>query len=159
LHNLARALIVEDRVRQRERVRNALLIQLRADSLRDDVDEVILKVFRDARDERDADVCAEEEEDAADENAGVDVAELHRVFVDDEPEDLRIEQRENMIDGRQHERGDEKMFLARKVVVQQTHGRECTTPPRAQRRFLRNLSAPSILMAIIPQTGSRRCYG
>ena len=52
---LAAALILEDRVRQLERVPDAVRVDLRADTLRDDVDEVVLEVLGDAGDEGDAD--------------------------------------------------------------------------------------------------------
>ena len=52
---LAAALVLEDRIGQLERVADAVGVELRAQPLRDDVDEVVLEVLRDARDERDAD--------------------------------------------------------------------------------------------------------
>ena len=51
----AAALILEDRVGQFERMADAVGIECGADPLRDDVDEVVLEVLRDARDERHAD--------------------------------------------------------------------------------------------------------
>ena len=49
---LAAALILEDRVRELERVPDAVRIELRTEPLRDHVDVVVLEVLRHARDER-----------------------------------------------------------------------------------------------------------
>ena len=64
---LAAALVLEHRIRQLQRVPDAVRIQLRAQPLRDDVDVVVLEVLRDARDERDPDRGAEQQADAPEE--------------------------------------------------------------------------------------------
>ena len=98
---LAAALILEHRVGQLERVADAVGVELRAEPLRDDVDVVVLEVLGHARDERDADRRAEQQADAPEELAGRVFLEPGRVLVDDVAEDQRIEQREDLVDGRQ----------------------------------------------------------
>jgi len=64
--------------------RDLLLAEAEAlHELRDDVDEIVLDVLRDARDERDADGRAEQQADAAEELAGRVFLEPGRVLVDD----------------------------------------------------------------------------
>ena len=64
---LAAALVLEHRVGQLERVPDAVGVELRAQPLRDDVDEVVLEVLGDARDERHADRRRQQQADAAEE--------------------------------------------------------------------------------------------
>ena len=66
---LAAALVLEDLIRQRQRVADAVGIQARAQALRDDVDEVVLEILRDARHERHADGRRQQQADAAEELA------------------------------------------------------------------------------------------
>ena len=68
---LAAALVLEDAIRQVERVAHAVGVELRAQPLRDDVDEVVLKVLGHARDERHADRGQQQQAHAAEELAVV----------------------------------------------------------------------------------------
>ena len=118
---LAAALILEHRVGQLERVPDAVRVELRAEPLRDDVDEVVLEVLRDARDERHADRRAEQQADAAEELAGRVLLEPGGVLVDDVAEDQRIEQREDLVDRRQHKRQRDQAAVVPEVAVEQLH--------------------------------------
>src|SRR5205085_9501614 len=80
---LATSLILEYRVRQLERVTNSVRVHLRAKPLNDDVDEIVLKVFRDAGDERDAHSKKKKERNTAHELPCCVLLELCRVRVDD----------------------------------------------------------------------------
>ena len=83
---------------------DAVGVELGAKPLRDEVDVVVLEVLRDARDERDADRRGEQQRDAAEELARRVFGEPRGVVVDDVPEDQRIEEREDLVDGREDER-------------------------------------------------------
>ena len=115
---LAAALILEHRIGQLERMPDAVRVQLRAEPLRDDVDEVVLEVLRHARDERDADRGAEQQADALEELRGRVFLEPRGVLIDDVPEDQRIEQREDLVDGRQHERQRHEPGVVPQVPVE-----------------------------------------
>ena len=121
LQDLPRALVLEDGVGKGEGVGDAPLVQLRADALGDDVDEVVLEVLGDARDERDADVGQEEQQHAAHEDVRRDVPDLHRVPVDDQPEHLRVEEGEDLVDGGQQQRAEKEPFVAGEVVEEEMH--------------------------------------
>ena len=97
-------------------------IEVDADALRDDVDEVILEVLRDPGDERDADGGEQQQADTAKELARGMLAELRRVVVDDVPEDQRVEQREDLVDRRQDEREDDDRPVAAQIGQQEAHG-------------------------------------
>jgi len=118
---LAAALVLEDRVRQRQRVPDAVGIDPRSEPLDDDVDEVVLEVLRHAADERRSHGEQQEEADAAREL-------LHRVFVgarrvavDDVAKDRRIEQREDLVHRRQEQGQDGELPVAAKIAQQQPH--------------------------------------
>jgi hypothetical protein len=102
-------------------VRDAALVELRAGALRDHVDAVVLKVLRDARHERDADVRKQQQEHAAHEHIARQLIRFHGVAVDDQAEDLRIEKREDLIDRREHERRQDQSLVAEEVRVKKTH--------------------------------------
>ena len=87
----AAALIFEDRIRQLERVADAVRVELRAQALCDQVDVVVLKILGDARDERHANRGAEQQRHAAEELAGRVLRKPRRVIVDDVSENQRIE--------------------------------------------------------------------
>ena len=87
--------------RQRQRVADAVCEDLGAQPLRDDVDEVVLEVLGHTRDERDAYGRQQQHADAAEELRGRIELVLRRVAIDDVAEDQRIEQREDLVDGRQ----------------------------------------------------------
>ena len=120
---LTATLVLEDLERQRERVTNSVGIELRAQSLRYDVDEVVLEVLGDAGDEGDPDGHAEQERDSAEElRVGV-LFVLCRVVVDDVTENQRVQQREDLVDRRENQREDNQMQVATQVSVEESHGR------------------------------------
>ena len=96
---LAAALILEDLVRQRQGMPDAVRVDLRAEPLRDDVDEVVLEVLRDTRDERHADGGQQQDADASKELARGVFLVARRVLIDDVSKDQRVEQREDLVDG------------------------------------------------------------
>ena len=101
---LAAALVFKDRIRQFQRVANAVGIDLRTQPLRDDIREIVLEVFRHSRDERHTHRCAQQKADTANEfRCGV-LAVPGRVLVDDIPENERIHQRKDLVDRRKHKR-------------------------------------------------------
>ena len=130
----AAALVLEHRIRQLERVADAVGVQLRAEPLGDDVDVVVLEVLRDARDEGDADRGAEQQADAPEELSGRVFLEPRRVVVDDVPEDQRVEQREDLIDGGQGERQRDQAAIVPKVAVEKLHGFMSIIPRGQSRR-------------------------
>ena len=89
----AAALILEHRVRQLQRVPDAVGVDLRAEALADHVDEVVLEVLRHAGDERDPHRRAEQQAHTAEELSRRALLELRRVLVDDVAEDQRIDER------------------------------------------------------------------
>jgi hypothetical protein len=109
---LSAPLILEHLVRESERVADAIGVQLGAEPLGYDVDEVVLEVLRHARDERHTDRCREPLDHPADEVGGRISRVLGSVLVNDDPEDQRIEQREDLVDRRQAKgHGDEHPVL------------------------------------------------
>ncbi len=132
----AAALILEDRVGQLQRVPDAVGVQLRAEPLRDDVDVVILKVLRDARHERDANRCAQQQADASEELTGRIFLEPGRVLVDDMTEDERVEQREHLVDRGEREGERDQAPVVPEIRVEEFHGSRndymCARSPRAR---------------------------
>ena len=63
----------------------------------------------------------EQQADAAEELAGRVLLEPGRVLVDDVAEDQRIEQREDLVDGRQHERQGDQAPVAAQIGVEELH--------------------------------------
>jgi len=118
---LAAPLILEDGVRQLEGMADAVRVELGPETLRDDVDEIVLEVLGDSRDERDTDGSAEEQADTAKELPGGELLEFRRVLVDDVPEYQRIEQREDLIDGRKNQRESHQAPIAAKIGQEQYH--------------------------------------
>ena len=115
----AAALILEHRVRQLERMADAVGVELGAEPLRDQADVVVLKVLRHARDERDADRRREQQRDAPEELARRVLGEPRRVVVDDVPEDQGVEEREHLVDRREHERERDESPVVPQVRVEQ----------------------------------------
>ena len=118
---LAAALVLELRVGQFERVADAVGVDPRADLLGDQVDVVVLKVLGDAGDEGHADRRAQQERYAANELPDRVVVEARGVGIDDVAEDQRIEQREDLVDGRQHERGGNQLPVVPQIAVKSGH--------------------------------------
>ena len=118
----AAALILEHGVGKLERMADAVGIDLRADSLCDDVDVIVLKVLRDTRDEGDANGRRQQQADAPEELGGRVFLEPGRVLVDHVPEDQRVEQREGLIDRGEDERQRHEPPVAFQVPVQKLHG-------------------------------------
>src|SRR5687768_5056458 len=119
---LAAPLILEDLEWERERVADAVGVQIYADTLRGDVDEIVLEVLRDAGDEGDADRRREQQPDSAEELARGVLAELGGVVVDNVPEDQRVEQRKDLIDRGKNEGKDDDAPVPAEVAKQKAHG-------------------------------------
>src|SRR3989442_1196597 len=96
---------------------DAVRVQLRAETLRDDVDEIVLEVLRDARDERHSDRRPEEKADAPEELAGRVFLEAGGVSVDDVTQDERIEQRKDLVDRGERERHRHQTPVSAQIPV------------------------------------------
>ena len=118
---LATALILE--VRQLERVPDAVRIHLGAHSLDDGVDVVVLEILGDARDESHTHRHKEKSAGAFDERRSLVLTESRRVIVDDVTEDERIEQREDLVGRRQHQREQDQPAVFVEVGVEESHQR------------------------------------
>src|SRR6185503_3046454 len=114
-------LVLERRVGQVERMPDAIRVQLRAEALGDEADDVVLEVLGYARDEGDADRRAEQQAHATEKFAGGIFLEPGRVLVDDVAEDQRIEQREDLVDGRQDERQRDQRSVVPEVGIEDPH--------------------------------------
>ncbi len=119
---LAAALVLEQLVRQPERVADAVRVEPRPEPLGDDVHVVVLEVLGHARDEGDAHGGEQQQADAAQELARRVAVEARRVLVDHVPEDERVEQGEDLVDRRQHERQQDEPPVRPQVRQQQSHG-------------------------------------
>jgi len=111
-------------------VADAVSVNLRAEPLRDHVDVVVLEVLGDARDERHADCGEQQQADAAEELSGRVLGEPGRVLVDDVPEDQGIEQREHLVDRREHQRKNNQS-----PVILQIRGQKLHVSPSVHRRL------------------------
>ncbi len=87
----AAALVLEDGVRELQRVADAVGVELRAQPLRHQVDVVVLEVLRHARDEGHAHRRRQQKADAPEELPGGVLRKSGCVAVDDIPEDERIQ--------------------------------------------------------------------
>ena len=74
------------------------------------------------RDERHPHRRGEQQAHAAEELAGRVLAVAGGVLVDDVAEDQRIEEREDLVDGRQHEGQEHERPVAAEVGVEESHG-------------------------------------
>ena len=119
---LARALVLEHLVRQRERVLHAVGIDVRAEALGDRVQIVILEILRDARDESRADREQEQEADALEELRERVAVEFRREIIDDMLEDERIEQRERLIDRREQDDDGAELPVFPEIREKKVHG-------------------------------------
>jgi len=109
----AAALVLEDLKGEGQRMPDPIGVQLCAQPLRYDIDEVVLEILGDARDECDPDGKPEQEHHATKELSVGVVLEFQGIVVDDVPEDERIEQREDLIDrGKQECQCDERPVAA-----------------------------------------------
>src|SRR6185503_7778595 len=95
---LAAALILEDLEGQGERVLDPVRVELRAQPLRDHVDEVVLEVLRDPGHQSDPNSSAEKQGHADEELPVRVMVVFGRVIVDYVPENQRIQQRKNLVD-------------------------------------------------------------
>ena len=104
-----------------EGMADAVGVHLGADLLGDAVDDVVLDVLGDAGDEGDADGGAEEERDTAEELFGGVELVLGGVVVDDVAEDEGVEEGEDLVDGGEQERQENKGDVVLQVAVQDGH--------------------------------------
>ena len=126
----AAALILEDRVGQFERVADAVRVQPGAQPLGGDVDEVVLEVLRHARHECHTHRGGQEHAHPAEELAGGVLLEAGRVLVDDVPEDQRVEQGEDLVDGGEHQREQDEPPVVFQVASQELHSGIIEDSPR-----------------------------
>jgi len=117
----AAALVLEDRVGQFEGVPDAVRVDLRAEPLRDDVDEVILEILGNPRDERHAHGREQQEADAAEELSCGVLRESGRIPVDDVTEDQGIQEREDLVDRGKDESERNQRPVAFKVRGKDLH--------------------------------------
>ena len=98
-------------------------IELRAQPLGDDVDEVVLEVLGDAGDERHSDGCSEEEAHTTDELPGRVVTVPGGVLVNDMAEYQGIEKREDLVHRRQEQGEEDELPVAAQITVEDSHYR------------------------------------
>jgi len=120
---LAASLVLKDGIRQLQRVPDAVRIHLGAHTLDDDVDVIVLEVLGDARHESDAHCHQQQRSRALDECRRLVFAEACRVVVDHVPEDERVQQRENLVGCRQHEREKDQPAVFAQVRGKEVHNR------------------------------------
>src|SRR5258708_36986272 len=111
-----------------------------ANFLRDYIDEIILEILGDARDQSHANRRSEQQSYTSNELRARILAIASRVGVDDVPEDERIQQRKNLIDRRQDKSDGSKLPQILKVPVESIHLSEAAVPPA-----LDDLSRESLL--------------
>ncbi len=102
---------------------DAVRVHLRAHALDDDVDVVVLEVLGDARHEGDAHRHQQQRSGALDERRRLVFAKARRVIVDYVPEDERVQQREDLVGCRQHERQKNQPAVFAQVRGEQIHNR------------------------------------
>ncbi len=100
---------------------NAIGVDACANFLRDYIDEIILKILGDARDQSHANRRTEQQAYTSNELRARILAIACRVGVDDVPENERIQQRKNLIDRRQDKSDDSKPPQILKVPVESSH--------------------------------------
>ena len=105
---------------------DAVRIQPRADALRDDVQAIILKVLRHPGDEGGADHEREQLRHAHEEPMMVrgELLRFGGVVADDVAENRRIEQRERLVDRREHQREKNEVAVGSQVAEQEAHSGE-----------------------------------
>ena len=118
---LAAALILEDGVRELERVPDAVRIELGTEPLRDHVDVVVLEVLRHAGDEGHTHRRPEQQADAAKELACRVLPEPGRILVDHMAKNEWVEQREDLVDRRQRQGQRYQSAVVPEVAVEQLH--------------------------------------
>lgn len=100
---------------------DSVRVHLRAKALDDDVDEVILKIFCNSRDEGDSNGGAEQERYPFQELFSGVFLIFGRISVDDVAEDERIEQREYLVRCGQRERETDQFPVVPQVAVEDVH--------------------------------------
>src|ERR1700686_472577 len=107
---------------------NAIGVDACANLLRDYIDEIILEILGDARDQSHANRRSEQESYTSNELRARILAIASRVGVDDVPENERIQQRKNLIDRRQDKSDGSKLPQILKVPVESSHLSEAAVP-------------------------------
>ncbi len=118
---LAAPLVLEHCVGELKRVPEPVGIEPGTEPLGDDVDEIILEVLRDARDECHSHGRGKQEADTTEELRMCIVPVPGRVLVNDVPEDQRIEEGEYLVYCRQDECEENKFPIAAEVAVEDSH--------------------------------------
>src|SRR5439155_18560070 len=122
--------------------------------LRDDIDEIILEILGDARDQSHANRRSEQQSYTSNGLRARILAIASRVGVADVPENERIQQRKNMIDRRQDKSDDSELPEILKVPVESSHLSESAVP----RTTLDDLSREPLLYRPSLPGPQHRCY-
>src|SRR5947208_14561462 len=107
---------------------NAIGVDACANLLRDYVDEILLELLGDARDQSHANRRSEQQSYTSNELRARILAIASRVGVDDVPENERIQQRKKMIARRQDKSDDSELPQILKVPVENSHLSEAAVP-------------------------------
>ena len=111
-------------------------INLSTEPLCDDVDVVVLEIFRHARNERDPNSGCEQQADASKELACCVVAVPSGVVIDNVPEDDGIQERKDLVDRREHQdQYNEKPIL---FEISEKNFHNLGPFPSSQRGWLRH---------------------
>ncbi len=107
---------------------NAIGIDPRPDLLRDQIDEIILKILRDVGNQRHATAAASIDLPSANE-LGTGIGPVTcRVRIDNVAENKRVQQRKHLIDRRQHQRGKIQSPVVAQIAVKCRHVLNITGP-------------------------------
>src|SRR6476659_25696 len=100
---------------------NSVRIELGAEPLADDVDDIVLERERDTRREVHTDRRAKPQQHAASEFAGRVAIESDRVVVEDIPENEWVEQREHLAGRCQAEREEDESAVLLQIAEENAH--------------------------------------
>jgi hypothetical protein len=117
-------------------VPDSIRVHLGAYALDDDVDEVILKILGDSRNERDAHRQEQQLSRALDELRGLVLAKAGRVVIDDVAEDERIQEREDLVRCRKHQREQNQRAVFIEIRIEERHPRILLGCCRACKSYL-----------------------
>lgn len=119
---LSAALILKYGVRQLERMREAIGIDLRAQFLCDGVDVVILEILCHAGDKSDANRRPQQRGHSGEKFTLGKPVKMCGIAVNDHSEYPRVEQGEDLVDSRQKERKRDERPVLTKITIQEFHG-------------------------------------
>src|SRR6185436_20029226 len=119
--SFAAALIFEDGVREFQGMPDSIGIHLGSQALRDDVGEVVLEVLGNAGNKSPTNRHRQPKADAADEYLFRQLFVWNGIVIDDASEDVRVEQREDLVDGRKDQRQDDEWPVMLEIGIEQFH--------------------------------------